>query len=104
MQPSDRAFLDALSTMAYEYHCVILGVLNETLIPYVSDLYGAVEGLISVQNVARIVKNDRSPSSRRTDIEIDLNIEAVDATLRAFGYGSYNPSRLGQVGIGTKGL
>jgi hypothetical protein len=104
MQPSDRAFLDALSTLAYEYHCVFLGVLNETLIPYVNDLYGAVEGLIKVQNVARISKNDRSPSSRRTDIEISLNLEAVNGTLIEFGYGPYNPSRIGQTNIGTKGL
>jgi len=94
VQPSDRAFLDELSSIAAEFNAVLIVVLNETLIPYVADLYGAVEGYIRVESVESIVVSDRSQSSARSGKQISLPIEWVNATLIKLGYGPYSKTKI----------
>lgn len=93
MQISDRAFLDAISLIAAQTDTVIVLILNETLIPYVSDLYGAVEGHIAVTGPDRLTVSDRSSTSARAEQTVTLPSAYVNATTVAFGYGRFKSSR-----------
>jgi len=104
MQPSDRAFLDELSRIALDNHVVFLAVLNETLIPYVAQLAGAVEGIVRIQNVAKFTFNDRSSGSRRMDTTVSIPLPFVSSALVALGFGAYNPDYSSLGGSQYRGL
>jgi hypothetical protein len=89
MQISDRAFLDEASLMAVNTKTCLVMILNSTLVPYVSDLYGAVEGHITVNGLDTVNVSDRSPQSARRLHTVILPHTFVNATTEAFGYGPY---------------
>jgi len=95
-QPSDRAFLDALSDLAAENNACIMITLNQSLIPYVADLEGAVEGVITLtKDVRRFKLKDRTSFSSRREKEIVIPIAIVNAALKANFYDDYTGSVIG---------
>jgi len=91
-QPSDRAFLDAMSQIANDKGACIMLVLNSTLIPYSADFEGAVEGIITVKSVNRFSVSDRTTFSSRRTRDIVVPDIYVDAALRANNYGPFTKS------------
>lgn len=99
-QPSDRAFLDAISRTAYDYQTCIITVLNSTLVPYVASLEGAVEGLLTINSIKSMGIRDRTAYSGRKSHAIEIPIKFVSATLVEWGLGEY---RAGGLRTGTRG-
>lgn len=81
MQPSDRGFLDKLSNDAVEHNLTIIAVVNVTLVPYVTALAGAVEGLIEILAPGRFRYHDRTAESARRNIEITMPTELTDKVI-----------------------
>jgi hypothetical protein len=98
-QPSDRGFLDELSKLAAEVNACIIIVLNQSLIPYVSDLEGAVEGIITIVDVSSFTYRDRTTSSGRQNVTIQIPLDYVNAALQANYYGPYKGTRTGVAGL-----
>lgn len=98
-QPSDRGFLDELSRLAAEVNACLIIVLNQSLIPYVSDLEGAVEGIITIVDVSSFTYRDRTTSSSRKNVTIQIPLEFVNAALQANYYGPYVGTRVGIAGL-----
>jgi hypothetical protein len=89
-QPSDRGFLDDATRLATSRVTCLIMVLNNTLVPYVQDLYGAVEGIININTVATFTISDRTSYSGRKTKQLDIPIDYVNAALFHLGYGTYN--------------
>jgi hypothetical protein len=103
MQPSDRAFLNYMSELAEDRNACIILTMNLSLIPYVDQLEGAVEGQISPVDVAHFTYRDRTATSKRQSRTVELPIPIVNAALKLFGYGPYSGSMtsgaLGFIGV-----
>jgi hypothetical protein len=91
-QPSDRGFLDALAKLANEKGACIIITLNSTLMPYVNDLRGAVEGLLTIQTIGSFVVNDRTGYSARENRSITIPPQFVNAALIVNGFGPLRQS------------
>jgi hypothetical protein len=104
MQPSDRGFVDEGGRIALQRHkCVIIN-LNSTLVPFVSELAGATEGLISITNVRTFSFQDRSASSKRTAVEVVIPLPYVNAALNHFDFGSFSGDLTGSWKRGFVGI
>lgn len=88
-QPSDRGFLDDLASVATSKGACIVITMNSTLMPYVQDLRGAVEGLITIQSISTFVVNDRTGYSKRENKSITIPPAFVNAALIVNGFGPY---------------
>jgi hypothetical protein len=93
MQISDREFLDILSRIAVICHACMIVVLNESLVPYVAELYGASEGHIKILDLETITVADRSGESKRMDREVKIPKEFVDLATRAWRLGAYDAEK-----------
>jgi hypothetical protein len=94
MQPSDRDFLDQGSTFAINNNACVILPLNATLVPYVKDLAGAVEGIILINSVGSFSIADRGPTSGREFRDIQIPNAFVQAALTELELGTL---RLGSV-------
>jgi hypothetical protein len=108
MQPTDRAFLIRLSTIATEYNLVFIAVLNEQLLPYVNDLGGATEGHLHILDVRHFEIMDRGVKSKRQFSKHSIPLVYVNAALEKFGFGRYkdatNASRGTLLGVAPSTL
>jgi hypothetical protein len=93
MQPSSRAWVDAGYKIAEERRKCIIVVINSSLIPYVNDLAGATEGLITIVDVGTFAYADRSAGSKRAMVEQTIPTPFVDGALQYFGFGPYNATK-----------
>lgn len=89
-QPSDRGFLDEMSRLATLYSACIILPLNSTLVPYASDLLGAVEGMISITDVMNFTISDRTSYSARTPKAMKVPLDYVNAALSAWNFQPYS--------------
>lgn len=101
-QPSDRGFLDAMSKLAASHQACLVVVLNSSLIPYVADLHGAVEGIINIKDVGSFTYRDRTTFSARKEISVIIPLEFVNAALKANYFGEYQGSRKAVPGLNTR--
>jgi len=60
LQPSDVDFTVAMEAMAVAKNLVILGIVNNDLVPFVDKLEGVTEGLVSVEGPGMIRYRQRS--------------------------------------------
>lgn len=81
MQPSDRAFLEDGSKRATRHNAIFVLPLNTSLIPYVDDLAGGVEGIINVLNIESFMYADRSPSTGRVMHQVSIPSQYVQIAL-----------------------
>lgn len=88
MQISDRAFLDRLSLWATGRNLCVITVVNSSLIPYASALYGATWGMITVHTLGELTISDRALESSRRNVDYSIPEAAVQTTLSEFGYDS----------------
>jgi hypothetical protein len=103
-QPSDRGFLDSVSRLALKRRACIILDMNSTLIPYVNDLEGAVEGIMTVQNVSSFGIKDRTSYSARTSRTLHVPLEFTNAALSAFNFSQYSGSTRGFTSRGYRGF
>lgn len=65
MQPSDRAFLVEGARKMHAANMIGIWAVNQQLIPYVNDLAGSTEGLITVLAPGEFTYHDRTALSKR---------------------------------------
>jgi hypothetical protein len=84
MQPADQIFVKTLDKWAMQRNLVVLGVVNEDLVPFVSLLEGACQGMVIPISVSSFTKKDRATG--RIDETYDLPEESVAAGIALMRY------------------
>jgi hypothetical protein len=92
--PSWLTFAMELNRIATKYDIVIIGAINTSELPVYAGMIGALEGAMTLIDVATFQLQDRSsrlaPGS--TPVVYSIPVPIVNSILHEFGYGDYIPS------------